>query len=146
MYLFLTHLHSTLRYVVLILLLISIINSVYGALKHKEFTKEAKRISYFTFISIILEISLGFIIYFLSDKVIFDSNTFKMELYRFFTMEHPLMMIIAVVLISFGHLKAIRKNSQSSYKTLIIYNLLGLLIIIAAIPWPFRQSLGAGWF
>ena len=146
MYLFLTHLHSTLRYVVLLLLLISIINSVYGALKQKEFTKEAKRISYFTFISILLEVSLGFMIYFLSDKVIFDSNTFKMELYRFFTMEHPLMMIIAVGLISVGHLKAIRKNSVASYKTLIIYNLLGLLIIIAAIPWTFRQSLGAGWF
>jgi len=56
------------------------------------------------------------------------------------------MMIIAVILVTVGSAKMKRKtDGPSKYKTTFIFNLIALLIILAMIPWPFR-NLGAGLF
>ena len=70
----------------------------------------------------------------------------KVELLRFYGMEHILVMIIAIVLVTIGHGKAKRAlDVTKKHKTIILYYSIGLLLILASIPWPFRK-LGAGWF
>ncbi len=65
---------------------------------------------------------------------------------RFYTVEHITMMILAIALITFGFSSAKRMEaSLAKHKRVAITYGIGLLIMIASIPWPFR-GLGAGWF
>jgi uncharacterized membrane protein YwaF len=72
--------------------------------------------------------------------------TEKTGVLRFYGMEHILLMIIAIILVTIGHAKAKRASEPSKkHKTILLFYAIGLILIIASIPWPFRQ-LGAGWF
>jgi hypothetical protein len=61
-------------------------------------------------------------------------------------MEHFVMMLAALVIVTIGRKKAEKVEAPySKHQTIGKWYLIGLLIILAAIPWPFR-NLGAGWF
>ena len=65
---------------------------------------------------------------------------------RFYTVEHITMMLIAIVLITMGYSKAKRQTEQArGHKTIFTFYLIGLVLILVSIPWPFR-GLGAAWF
>jgi len=67
-------------------------------------------------------------------------------LLRFYTVEHMSMMIVAIILITIGFSTAKRlEDAVAKHKRVAIMYGIGLVIIIASIPWPFRE-LGAGWF
>ncbi|MCU4173710.1 hypothetical protein [Carboxylicivirga sp. N1Y90] len=93
-----------------------------------------------------IQLIIGFVLFVISSKVMFDPIMMKNTLLRFFTMEHPLLMLIAIIIITIGHSKSKAFSNFHSHKRLFWSNLIGLLIIIASIPWPFRAELGAGWF
>jgi 4-hydroxybenzoate polyprenyltransferase len=59
---------------------------------------------------------------------------------RFFQMEHPVSMILAIALITLGYGMA-KKNvdDQTKYKKAFRYFVLALVLILAAVPWPFRE-------
>jgi hypothetical protein len=67
---------------------------------------------------------------------------------RFFTVEHTLGMLIAIILIHIGKAQARKQISdKAKHKRTLIFYLLALLIILASIPWPFRQvGAGSHWF
>lgn len=62
----------------------------------------------------------------------------KDKFYRFFWVEHPLLMILAILLITLGRGKAKKLN----YKSAGWLFLIALLFILTAIPWPFRELVG----
>ena len=68
----------------------------------------------------------------------------KDKFYRFFWVEHPLMMLLAIILITVARGKAKVLN----YKAVSWLLLIALILILAAIPWPFREIVGDGrkWF
>ena len=136
------HSHSGLRYVVLILLLVSIYNAYAAMSGKKELSAQAKKMSLFTLIFTHVQIILGLVMYFISPKVQFNSGTMGDAQLRFFTMEHILMMLIAVTLITVGY----RMSKQGNAKKMFWYYFIGLVVIFAAIPWPFRTVLGGHWF
>jgi membrane protein DedA with SNARE-associated domain len=93
-----------------------------------------------------LQLVIGFVLYFISPKVIFSASSMKDSVLRFFLVEHISLMIIAVVLITIGYVKSNRAaDEMKKHKKLIIYYTIALVLILASIPWPFR-GLGAGWF
>jgi hypothetical protein len=107
-----------------------------------------RHISIFKWNVIFLHIQFltGLIIYFISPKVQFGVYTMKVSHIRFFTVEHALMMLIVVVMLTIVWVKTKRMDSVvKRYKTQFIYNLIALIIVIAMIPWPFR-NLGGMWF
>jgi hypothetical protein len=58
-------------------------------------------------------------------------------------MEHPVMMVIAVVLITLAR----RKAKELNYRSHSILLGVALLIILAMIPWPFRDAaIARPWF
>jgi uncharacterized membrane protein YbjE (DUF340 family) len=60
-------------------------------------------------------------------------------------MEHILMMLIAAVVLTIGRKKAEKSEDLAKRnKTIVLWYSIGLIIILAAIPWPFR--FGNGWF
>jgi NADH:ubiquinone oxidoreductase subunit 2 (subunit N) len=135
--------HSGLRWVVLGLLIYAIFN----ALRKKDFyAKSDRMLNMFAMVSLHIQLVIGLILYFTSSKVSFVEGWMKNQLLRFYGMEHILLMIIAIVLVTIGHAKAKRASEPSKkHKTILLFYAIGLILIIASIPWPFRQ-LGAGWF
>ena len=73
-------------------------------------------------------------------------SVMKEPVARFFAVEHLAMMIIGIILISIGHIKAKKAaDDTQKFKTTFIFFTIGLLVILSRIPWPFQQY-GASWF
>jgi hypothetical protein len=145
MYEILKHTHSGLRWVALILILLAIYNSIIA----KEFNKREKLINLFSMVSLHLQLVLGLILYIISDKVKFFDGWMKEPsgIYRFYGMEHLAGMIIAIALITFGYVKSKKGTTPAEiYKPIKLFYIIGLILILASIPWPFRANLGGAWF
>jgi uncharacterized membrane protein len=140
----LTHAHSGLRWVALILLLLAIVN----AFTSKTFEKKHKMINLFTMITLHTQLIIGLIQYFItSGKVKFFDGWMKEAAYRFYGMEHLLGMLIAIVLITVGYSKSKRGTTDAEkFKSIKVFYLIGFILILASIPWPFRTALGGSWF
>ncbi len=143
MYNILKHAHSGLRWIVLALLIAAIIVA-FKKMSNKD-TDHQKQPFLFNLIGIHIQTLIGLILYFISPKVSFAEGFMKVSELRFYAVEHISMMIIAAIIITIGYSKGKRQDAPQRYKTLFIFNLIGLIIILASIPWPFR-GLGAGWF
>jgi hypothetical protein len=138
----LLHAHSGLRWIVLLLIIVNVINALGGLSGNKVFTDRDKKLSLFALIFTHLQALLGIALYFLDkSKVQFNENTMGNDVIRFYTVEHTLMMLIAVILVTLGN----RSAKAGKVKSVFWYYFIALVLILAAIPWPFRD-LGAGWF
>jgi len=130
--------HSVLRWIILPLLLISII----FAYKNKNSLSFNNKIIYLlTLIFTHTQMLLGFVLYFMSSKVQFNSDTMSNKIFRFFTIEHGFGMLISIALITLGYMKF---KKQGEHKKIYVYYLIASIIILATIPWPFR-NLGTFW-
>jgi L-asparagine transporter-like permease len=146
MYNILTHAHSGLRWLVLLFLVWAIINAGRKMGSQATYGANDKKVGLFALIFTHVQLILGLILYFISPKVQFSSATMSDSLLRFYTVEHISLMLIAIVLITMGYSKAKKKAEDSQkFKTTFWYYLIGLVLILVSIPWPFR-GLGAGWF
>lgn len=147
----LLHAHSGLRWVVLILLLAAIATSFRKWQARDEYTTGDNKLYLFTLIATHTQFLIGLILYFLSPKVPLGSgidfgSIMRESLYRFYTVEHIAGMLIAVVLITIGRSKSRRLSGPiQKHRTVFVFFGLGLLVILASIPWPFRIP-GAAWF
>lgn len=140
----LNHAHSGLRWVALVLLLLAIVN----AFTAKTFEKKHKMINLFALITIHTQLLTGLVQYFFtSSKTNFSSGWMKVEIYRFYGMEHLVGMLIAIVLITIGYSKSKRASTDAEkFKKIKVFYLIGFILILASIPWPFRTALGGSWF
>lgn len=146
MYNGLVHAHSGLRWIVLILLVIAIYKAISGWTSKKEFKEGDRKIFLFTLIFTHVQLILGFLLYFISPKVAFTEGFMKITMLRFYAVEHLVTMLLAIALITIGFSAAKRlEDHTAKFKKLAIFYGVGLLLMLAGIPWPFRD-LGAGWF
>jgi heme A synthase len=108
---------------------------------------QRKRVNWIllTYITFILQLVLGFILYFISPYVSFQSGFMGDSLLRFYGVEHILGMLIAFHLMMIAVIKIRRQPSDKWNKTVRIYFGLALLVTLLSIPWPFR-GFGTGWF
>lgn len=140
----LTHIHSGLRWIVLLLVVFAIVNAF---MKTDAYTKKDKMVNLFAMLSLHIQLLIGLALYFSSSKVQFVSGFMKSEMYRFYGMEHFVGMLLAILVITIGRKKAENKPlAQDKHKAIKIYYIIGLVLILAFIPWPFRESLGGAWF
>jgi len=143
MYEILKHTHSGLRWVALILILLAIYNSITA----KEFGKRQKLINLFSMVSLHTQLILGLVLYFNSPLVRFYQGWMKDAEDRFYGMEHLAGMVIAIALITVGYVKSKKGTTPAEiYKPIKLFYIIGLILILASIPWPFRANLGGGWF
>ncbi|MFT3904203.1 MAG: hypothetical protein QM727_13590 [Niabella sp.] len=147
----LLHLHSFLRWVILLLFILAIFKSI-GA-GNKPFTDGHRKVGLFLMIAFDIQFLIG-IIQWLTGRfgiVLFqtvDMKTIMQTLvYRFFTVEHTTMMLIALVLVHIGKSFA-KKNIPDSkkHRKTVLFFVLALIVTLASIPWPFREvGQGRGW-
>jgi cytochrome c biogenesis factor len=146
---FLNHCHSGLRWIILILLVAAIGQAFSSMNSDKPFNR---KLAMFAMIACHTQLLIGLIQYFAGNYYaglpaeITDSSV--ISVHRFFRMEHIAMMILAIALITVGHSKSKKGASpKASYKSIAVFYTIGLLLILASIPWPFMQRFNTfGWF
>lgn len=144
----LKHAHSGLRWVVLILMLLAIVNSLIS----RNYDKKHKMINLFAMISLHTQLLIGLILYFISPRVKFVEHWMSSKVdggsFRFYNLEHISLMIIAIILVTVGRKIAEKQtNDLDKHKKIRTWYTIALVLIIAAIPWPFRQHLHVvSWF
>lgn len=146
------HLHSVLRWVILVLLLVALYKSFTD--RHKAFTAGHQKTGLFLMICCDVMLLLGLYQWFTGDwglKSIQQNGmgaVMKSAVLRFYAVEHITAMIIAIILVHMGYSYS-KKNvpDEMKHKRVLLLFGLALLIIMISIPWPFRL-VGAGrtWF
>ncbi|MCO5267694.1 MAG: hypothetical protein M9897_02220 [Brumimicrobium sp.] len=138
--------HSGMRYIVLLFILVAIINAA-RKLKATNYTKKDNLINLLTMVFLHIQLLLGMILYIKSPKVQFAKEMMKETTLRFFTMEHVLIMVIAITLITLGKMKAGKlEDPTAKHQIIFKYYGLGLIILFVGIPWPFLYNVGAQYF
>jgi hypothetical protein len=142
MYSILLSLHSVTRWLVLLILLVSLLYSWKRYQRKVPFTSKGETLRLWTVIISHIQASLGLILYFMSPIVTyflfhFSEAVHEREL-RFFGMEHITVMISAVVVITIGSAKVKREpNDVLKHKKMLIWFGIGLFLILTSIPWSF---------
>lgn len=135
-YPFLQKFHSGWAYLALLLLLIAVVNSLIGHFSKKEFTAKDRKIAIFGLIGTHTQLLVGLILYFVSPFGFAVLGEMKDKAIRLTSLEHPLINLIAIALITIGWVKHKKATtSESKFKTFSIYYTLGLLLILSRIPW-----------
>ncbi|MDR6969118.1 uncharacterized membrane protein YtjA (UPF0391 family) [Flavobacterium arsenatis] len=136
MYEFIQKAHSGWAYLVLLFLLIAVINSLIGFSSKKEFTGKDRKLALFALIFTHIQFVFGLILYFVSPLGKAVLGQMKDADLRLTSLEHPLINIIAIILITIGWSKHKKMtDSQSKFKTFSIFYTLGLVLILSRIPW-----------
>lgn len=129
------HLHSTLAIILLLALVISIVITAINYFNAKPYNR---KIALIGFISAHLQLVIGLVIYFVSPLGMqsFSGENMSNSLSRLYFLEHPLMMIIAIILITIGYSKAKKaKEDYAANRTVFITYTIALILILSRIPW-----------
>jgi hypothetical protein len=146
------HAHSVGRWIVLLLLLFAIINSLLAG--NRPYIRSDNRLGLLLTIFADLMLLIGIYLYVVGPfgyKPIQGagmSAVMKDPYNRFFAVEHLAGMLIAIVLIHIGKAQGKRPiGDKAKHRRTMIFYLVALLIILASIPWPFREIFQSrGWF
>jgi heme A synthase len=131
--------HSIWAYLVVAFLIIAVVNAIINS--KKEFKDKDLRISLFTLIVSHIQLLIGLAWYFMSPvykglKENGMGETMKDSSHRLLAVEHPIMMILAIVLITIGFSKHKKKTTDSAkFKTISVFYGIALVLVLVRIPW-----------
>lgn len=133
---FIQKFHSGFAYLALLVLVIAVVNSFIGMYSNKEFTAKDRKIALFGLAGIHTQLLIGIIIYFVSPLGFASLGQMSDKALRLTSLEHPLINIIGITLITIGWMKNKKlTTSESKFKIFSIYYGLGLVLILSRIPW-----------
>jgi hypothetical protein len=136
MYEILQKAHSGFAYLAFLFLVVAVVNALIGLFSKKVFTEKDRKIALFALAAIHTQLLIGLILYFVSPLGFSSLGQMKDAVLRLTSLEHPLINIIGIVLITMGWMKNKKlTTSESKYKTFSLFYGLGLLLIAARIPW-----------
>lgn len=146
----LLHAHSGLRYIVLALLLAAIGAGFAAVISKKAYTPGYRKLYSFAMVSTHIQLLLGIVLYIMKTVPIISSTgmaaVMKNPDARFWVVEHPTMMLLSIILITVGFSFGKRgRIDAAKHRITAVFYLLGLIMILAAVPWPFMEN-GRGWF
>ena len=133
--------HSYWAIIVLTIIVLSTVNALVGYFSKKEFKDKDLRISLFALITTHIQVLIGLGYYFMSPvyqtmKANGMGYIMKDAELRKQAVEHPIMMILAVVFITIGFSKHKKKESDNDkFKTITMFYTLALIFVLAMIPW-----------
>jgi hypothetical protein len=152
MYTVILHFHSSLRWIVLLLLVIVFIRSFTAG--NRPFTDTDKKFGLYAMIACDIMLLIGLYQWLTGNWGMksFQNNGMKEVMQnpvlRFYAIEHTIGMLIAILMVHIGrvYVKKDIPDSTKHKRTLLFFGL-ALLIVLVSLPWPFREA-GAGrhWF
>ena len=133
-------LHSYWAYLVLFMLILAAGNAVIKSASGKEYNAKDFRIALFTLIVSHIQLLIGLVLYFVSPRFglwnELGGGVMGNALARLYLVEHPLVNIIAIALITIGYSKHKKKlTSASKFKILAIFYSIALIFLLSRIPW-----------
>ena len=146
MYNGLLHLHNLMRWVIILLLVIAIFNAISGMLNKRQYTGFDRKTALFLMIASHITLLVGIYQWVVGPWGLKNIQNLGMAavmkdpVARFFAIEHMVSMLIAIVLITIG--RGVGKKNISperKHKKSFWMFLLALILILVAIPWPFRE-------
>lgn len=151
MYSILLSIHSVVRWLVLVSLVYALFIAYRGWFTDKQFSKVDNLVRHNTATVAHIQLIIGLWLYSISPIVNYFICSYSEAVHnrgvRFFGMEHSLMMVIAITVITIGSVSAKRKKTdQQKFKTMAIWFSVALLIILSSIPWPFSPFTARPYF
>ena len=146
MYKILLGLHSGIRYLVIILFVLALIMAITGLFGKKPYTQVNRKVNLFAMISAHIQLLTGLILYFFSPNVMLSNMGAAMKdtMMRYWTVEHGVMMIFAVVLITIGHSRSKKAiDAFNKHRAIALFYGLALLVILLAIYQSGRPIFGS---
>ncbi|RKD91268.1 hypothetical protein [Mangrovibacterium diazotrophicum] len=141
MYIGLLHLHNTLRWIILLAALITLLKYFIGWFSQKPWEKSDNILGAVFTGLMDLQFLTGIILYAFVSPVTqaafqdFGAAMKNADL-RFYAVEHSVMMLIAVVLVHIGRIKSKKAaSSKSKFASSLLFFGIAYIIILAAIPW-----------
>jgi hypothetical protein len=132
--------HSIFAYIVLAVLFFAAVNAISGLVSKRFFAAKDLRISLFAMILSHMQLLIGFILYFVSPLGFDALGNMGDKALRLTSLEHPLINIIALAVITIGWSKHKKEESHNGkYKKIAIFYTIGLVLILSRLPW-------ASWF
>ena len=131
--------HSIWAYLVIITIILAVINAFSGVASKRVFKDKDLRLSLFALIFSHIQLLIGLGVYFSSAAYQNLKEVGIGELdapSRLLAVEHPLMMIIAIVLITIGWIRHKKKTTDAKkFITIGLFYGIALLIVLKMIPW-----------
>jgi uncharacterized membrane protein len=141
MYSSIKDLHSYLAFAVLGLLFLTILNSFIGLSRNRPFNQQDKRIALIALIFSHLQLVLGIILlftsqYFETARTQGMGTVMKNSDLRLYVVEHPLINIIAITLITIGWSKHKKtEDDTKKFKFIAYLYAVALVLLLSRIPW-----------
>ena len=139
MYTGLQHTHSGLAYLALLALVLVIIWALVGALSGRDFQEKDRKIALIAFILCHIQLLVGLILYFVSPlgySLLAGGGAMADATARLTALEHPLINILAIVLVSVGFIRAKKlESSTAKFRSIYMMYAVGLVLILSRIPW-----------
>ena len=126
--------HSLLRYLILLFLILVIVKSFMGFSNKRPFGKTDEMLGLTLFSLTHTQLIVAIVLYFVSPLVKFSGESMKDPVVRYWTAEHIVIMLAAIVMITMARITAKKmKDDTSRHKRILIFNSIALVLIIMAI-------------
>ena len=141
MYQLIKQLHSFTAYIVLAVLIAAVINALIGYFRKKEyFEVKDLRLTLFALIFSHIQMLLGLLVYVTTPRLQMWGEGAKVvmkdSLLRLLLLEHPIMNIIAIVLITMGWVKLKKQNEvRKMFGKVTLFYGIALVLLLSRIPW-----------
>jgi hypothetical protein len=141
--------HSLLRWALLALLVIGAIRAAVGWRRRRAITASDQKLGLVSMIVADTQLLIGLALYAGVSPLMQAiwaggmGAAMKSRMLRFWAVEHISLMVLAIALIHLGRILARRAadDRQRHFRTMVTL-LVALLLIAAAIPWPFISEIG----
>lgn len=134
--------HSLLRWVVLLSVLTAVAAAGFSVATKRSYGKRDRIFGLVATISVDLQLLLGLLLY-----TVLSGYTqaamgnlgaaMKDRVWRFWVVEHPFAMILAVVFVHVGQVRTRRAADAKKQGTALLWFALALVVVLLGIPWPF---------
>ena len=140
LYPYLLQAHSTMRYLILLVLIVALMRYTVGHITKRPFNSFDNTTGSLLLGLVHLQLILGIVLYFKSPIVTTAlqdmSAAMQDDTLRFFAVEHATIMLAAVISITVGRVTSKRaKLDELKYRRALIGFSIGFVLIVAGIPW-----------
>ncbi len=126
--------HSVIRYLLLVVLVLVIVNSFIGFSKKKEFTATDNQFGLTLFSLAHTQLLIGFLLYFFSPLVQFSGAAMKDATLRYWTSEHIVIMLLAILLITLARTTSKKMtDGLAKHRRMLVFNTIALFLILIGI-------------
>lgn len=134
--------HSLIRWFVLAAILFTLIRNYYGWFTNTSYTHADNKLRVATLSIVHIQALLGIVLYSISPVINYFFSHFKEAVhekeFRFFGMEHSLMMVTAATIITIASISCKRKTTdKEKFKVMAAWFTVAVVIILFSIPWNF---------